>query len=226
MKNKNKPKMSEIVTRTFQAEYRAEAEKGLIRGVPIVFNTSTDIGGWFEERIESTAIDTSILKDVALYYNHDIRFGKPHARSRKSAEKVGGMNLSISETGVNMLANLNLNRTDSNDLYLAIEDETLDGMSFMFRIEKERWERLDTDYPLRIIEKIGYIQEVSAVNYPAYQSTHVEVARSDLALDSDREALDNARAEHRSSLDNGAGSLDNDSKKLELEKAKIKNLLI
>lgn len=222
---KNKPKMSEIITRTYRSEYKAEEEKGLIRGVPIVFNTPTDIGGWFEERIEPTAIDQSILKDVALYYNHDIKFSKPHARSRKSADKSGGMNLTVVGTGVEMLARLNLERTDSNDLYQAIQDEVLDGMSFMFRIEKERWEKLDTDYPTRIIEKIGYIQEVSAVNYPAYQTTSVEVARSDLSLDSDKKALDNARAEYRSSLDSGKEALDN-ANELELAKAKNRNIVI
>lgn len=221
---KNKPKMSEIITRTYPAEYRAETEGGMIRGTPIVFDTSTDIGGWFEEKIEPSAIDPSILKDVALYYNHDITYGKPHARSRKSAEKVGGMDLTVVEKGVDMLANLNLNRSDSNDMYLAIQDETIDGMSFMFRVAEEDWERLDSDYPLRIIKKIGYIQEVSAVNYPAYESTHVEVARSNLALDSDKEALDSARAEYRLSLDNGKKPLDNDL--LELEKAKNKNRMI
>ena len=94
----------------------------------------------------------------------------------------------------------------------------------MFRVAEEDWERLDSDYPLRIIKKIGYIQEVSAVNYPAYESTHVEVARSNLAQDSDKEALDSARAEYRLSLDNGKKPLDNDL--LELEKAKNKNRMI
>lgn len=217
--------MSEIITRTYKAEYRAEAESGLIRGVPIVFDTPTDICGWFEERIENTAIDTDILKDVAFYYNHDIRYGKPHARSRKSSDKVGGMDLVVVGTGVNMLANINRERTDSNDLYLAVLDEVLDGMSFMFRIEKERWERLDTDYPLRIIEKIGYIQEVSAVNYPAYPTTQLEIARSNKSLDSDKKALDNARAEYRRSLDSDEKPLDN-GYELELAKAKNRNIVI
>ena len=221
----SKPKMSEIITRTYRSEYKSEEEKGLIRGVPIVFDTPTDICGYFEERIEPTAIDSSLLKDVALYYNHDIYSSKPHARSRKSAEKVGGMDLTVVATGVEMLARLNLERSDSNDLYQAINDEVLDGMSFMFRVERDRWEKLDTDYPTRIIEKIGYIQEVSAVNYPAYPTTSVEVARSDLSLDSDKKALDNARAEYRKSLDSGNKALDN-AKELELAKAKNRNIVI
>lgn len=222
---KNKPKMSEIITRTYRSEYRAEEEKGVVVGVPVVFDTTTDIGGYFEEEIESTAIDQSILRDVAFYYNHDITYSKPHARSRKSADKTGGMNLTVVGTGVDMMARLNLERSDSNDLYQAIKDEVLDGMSFMFRVERDRWERLDTDYPKRIIEKIGYIQEVSAVNYPAYPTTRVGVARSNLSLDSDIKALDNARAEYRKSLDSGNEALDN-AKELELAKAKNRNIVI
>ena len=52
---------------------------------------------------------------------------------------------------------------------------------------------LDTDYPHRTIKKIGYVQEVSAVNYPAYEGTSIN-ARTNLSLDGDKNALDEARA--------------------------------
>ena len=44
-----KPKMSELVSRSF-SQYRAESTEdgiGHITGVPIVFEQKTDIGGWF-----------------------------------------------------------------------------------------------------------------------------------------------------------------------------------
>lgn len=182
-----------MIKRTFPAVYRAESENGIIHGVPVVFNTPTDIGGWFEEEIQSGAIDQRILGDVAFYYNHDIHSSKPHARSRRSKEYLGGMDLTVSGEEVEMTANINRDRTDSNDLYLAIRDETIDGMSFMFRVKKERWERMDSVYPKRIIEEISEITEVSAVNYPAYTTTHVGVERSNESSDVDREALEKAR---------------------------------
>jgi len=188
--NFEKPKMSEIISRSFK-EYRAEKSEdgsiGKIIGIPIVFEQPTDIGGWFEETIARGAISESILKDVAFFYNHDLNT-KPLSRTR-----TGKLKFSIENDGVHMDTDVNLERSDSKDLYLAIEDGDIDGMSFMFRIEAEEWTDLDTDYPKRRITKIGYVQEVSAVNYPAYEGTSI-YARADLSLDSDKQALDNARA--------------------------------
>ena len=182
---KNKPKMEEMITRTFPAEWRADTKNGKIVGLPIVFGQSTDIGGWFEEEIERGAIDEKVLKDVAFFFNHRINDTPPFARTRNKK-----LRFNITDQGVEMEADVNRERTDANDLYLAIEDGDVDGMSFMFRVEKSRWEREDTDYPKRIIEKIGYVQEVSAVNYPAYRGTSIDVARSNDALDSDKEMVD------------------------------------
>lgn len=189
-----KPKMSDLVSRSF-TEYRADDE-GNITGVPIVFEQATDIGGWFEETIARGAISEDVLKDVAFFYNHDLNT-KPLARTR-----TGKLKFSIENDGVHMVANINRERSDANDLYLAIRDGDIDGMSFMFRVESDEWTDLESDYPKRRITKIGYVQEVSAVNYPAYEGTSIN-ARSNKSLDGDKKALDNARAK----------ALDNASKK-------------
>ena len=184
---KNRPKMSDLVRRNFPAEYQADAENGIITGTPIVFGQPTDIGGWFEEVIEPGAISQDILRDVAFFYNHDLH-SKPLARTR-----TGKLILTVNDHGVDMEAHVNRDRTDVNDLYLAIQDGDIDGMSFMFRVSIETWEREDTDYPLRRIQEIGYVQEVSAVNYPAYQGTSIN-ARADMPLDSDKQMVDTIRA--------------------------------
>lgn len=205
-----KPKMTELVNRSFsQYEVRKSENEniGHITGVPIVFEQATDIGGWFEETIARGAISEDVLRDVALFYNHDLNT-KPLARTR-----TGKLNLTIENDGVHMDAEVNLERSDSKDLYLAIQDGDIDGMSFMFRIEGEEWTDLDTDYPKRRITKIGYVQEVSAVNYPAYNGTSIN-ARTNLSLDSDKNALDNARAK-----------VVDTASILALEKAKNENLL-
>lgn len=202
--------MSELCSRSF-GEYRAQVSEneneGLITGVPIVFEQPTDIGGWFEETVARGAVSEEILKDVAFFYNHNLN-DKPLARTR-----TGKLNFSIENDGVHMDARVNLLRSDANDLYLAIGDGDIDGMSFMFRVEADEWTDLDTDYPKRRITKIGYVQEVSAVNYPAYAGTSIN-ARAENSLDSDKQALDNARAQR--SLDSGNS--------LELEKLKAKYL--
>lgn len=210
-----KPKMSELVSRSF-AEYRAEnSDDGAahIIGVPIVFEQKTDIGGWYEETIARGAISEDVLRDVAFFYNHNLNT-KPLARTR-----TGKLKLTIENDGVHMDAEVNRERSDSNDLYLAIRDGDIDGMSFMFRVEADEWTDLDTDYPKRRITKIGYVQEVSAVNYPAYEGTSIN-ARADAALDRDRQALDNARA--KAGLDRRNAKSDEDA--LELEKLKAKYL--
>lgn len=198
-----KPKMTDLVSRSF-SEYRADEDDNII-GVPIVFEQPTDIGGYFEETIARGAISEDVLKDVAFFYNHDLNT-KPLARTR-----TGKLKFSIENDGVHMVANVNRERSDANDLYLAIKDGDIDGMSFMFRIESEEWTDLETNYPKRRITKIGYVQEVSAVNYPAYEGTSIN-ARTNTTLDSDRKALDNARAE-----------VVDTALKLELEKLKNKN---
>lgn len=208
-----KPKMSELVSRSF-SEYRAESTEdgiGHITGVPIVFEQKTDIGGWFEETIARGAISEDVLRDVAFFYNHNLN-SKPLARTR-----TGKLKFTIENDGVHMDAEVNRERSDANDLYLAIQDGDIDGMSFMFRVESDEWTDLNTDYPKRRITKIGYVQEVSAVNYPAYEGTSIN-ARADGSLDSDKQALDNARAKAA----DAAQSLDSDA--LELEKLKAKYL--
>lgn len=205
-----KPKMTDLVNRSFsQYEVRKSENEniGHITGVPIVFEQATDIGGWFEETIARGAISEDVLKDVALFYNHDLNT-KPLART-----KTGKLNLTIENDGVHMDAEVNLERSDSKDLYLAIQDGDIDGMSFMFRIEGEEWTDLDTDYPKHRITKIGYVQEVSAVNYPAYEGTSIN-ARTNSAVDTDRKALDNARAK-----------VVDTALMLALQKAKNENLL-
>lgn len=185
-----KPKMGELISRAFNdfgIERDEEGHRHHIKGTPIVFEQPTDIGGWFEETIARGAISEDVLKDVAFFYNHDLNT-KPLARTR-----TGKLKFEINEHGVDMDAEVNGNRSDVNDLYLAIDDGDIDGMSFKFRVEEDEWKDLDTDYPKRRITKIGYVQEVSAVNYPAYDGTSI-YARTDLSLDNDKKALDSARA--------------------------------
>lgn len=204
-----KPNMSDLCRRSFNS-YEARLSEsdlnaGIVEGVPIVFEQPTDIGGWFEETIARGAISEDVLRDVAFFYNHDLNT-KPLARTR-----TGKLVFTIENDGVRMNTKLNLKRNDSNDLYIAIQDGDIDGMSFMFRVEEEEWTDLDTDYPKRRITKIGYVQEVSAVNYPAYMGTSIN-ARADGSLDSDRNVLDSARA---ALLDSGE-----EKRELELEKLK------
>ena len=192
----------EFIKRNYPAEFRADEMSGLIEGVPIVFDTPTDIGGMFEETIVKGAISKDIIKDVRFFWNHNID-EKAIARSIIPIEKLGGLQLTIEDERVTMLANPNRKRTDANDLCLAIEDGVINAMSFMFGVAEERWEDMDSDYPKRYITKIDPLIEVSAVNFPAYASTDIH-ARRDAATDIDRSALDKMRQERKAKAESMA----------------------
>lgn len=210
--------MIEYIKRNYPAEFRADNERGLIVGVPIVFDTPTDIGGMFQETICKGAIAEDVLKDVRFFWNHNID-EKAIARSVIPIDKLGGMELKITDKGVNMLMNPNRRRTDANDLCLAIEDGVINAMSFMFGVAEERWGDEDTDYPKRFITRIDPVIEVSAVNFPAYATTDIH-ARRDTAADSDRAALDKMRESRKASAATEAEA----KRELELLKAKFKYL--
>lgn len=210
----------EFIRRNYPAEFRADGASGLIEGTPIVFDTPTDIGGWFQETIVKGAITEDVLRaDVAFFFNHNLD-GLKIARSIIPLKDKGGMEFDITDEGVKMRVNPNRTRSDVNDLYLAIEDRVIDGMSFMFAVAEERWEDENTDYPKRFITRIDPVIEVSAVNYPAYKSTSINVARGDLPTENDKAVVGKLR-ERRQALREGDAQA---KRELELLKAKIKYL--
>lgn len=211
---------NKTVTRFYNFDIRAENNEkhgDYITGRPIVYNSRTDLG-FFEEIIEPGALDKANLKDVRLLVNHDTKM-IPLARSRRNNEN-STMQLTVDKEGMGIRANLDTeSNVDSKKLYSAVNRGDISGMSFMFTIKDEKWEGLDTDKPLRRIFAIDQVLEVSAVTFPAYEETEIST-RDKEALDNARLALDNAR-ENQRSMDIGEAA-----KSLELEKAKIKNILI
>ena len=111
-----------------------------------VFEQPTDIGGLFEETIARGAVSEDVLKDVALFYNHDLNT-KPHARTRNNR-----LSFSIENDGVHVNASVNLERSDSKDFYLAVRDGDIDGMSFMFRVESVSYTHLNIKKSLLIVK--------------------------------------------------------------------------
>ena len=194
--------MADLIKRNYAAEFRNVASDGLIVGTPVVFDSPTDIGGWFEETICRGAISEDVIKDVRFFWNHNID-EKAIARSIIPLDRPGGMELKVTDSGLSMTMNPNRKRSDSNDLVLAIEDGVISGMSFMFGVKEERWEDMDTDYPKRFITKIDPLIEVSAVNYPAYASTEIH-ARRDAATEIDRAALDKMREKRKAEAESTA----------------------
>lgn len=200
--------------RSYSFEVRAEdTEKGhIITGRPIVYNSRTDLG-WFDEIIEQGALDNADLTDVRFLVNHD-RMMIPMARSRRNNGN-STMQLSVDMQGMNIdwIKLDTENNSTSRALYSAVDRGDITGMSFMFSIDDEEWENLESDHPTRHIRKIGSVVEISAVTFPAYKSTEI-YARS-------KEALDNARSILERTRQQSAKSVDTD---LELAKAKFEFL--
>ena len=202
----------ETVTRAYNFELRAENDEkngDHIVGRPIVYDSKTDLG-YFDEIIERGALKKTNLKDVRFLVNHNTDM-IPLARSRNNNEN-STMQMEVDDKGMSIRVNLDTeNNSEAKNLYSAIKRGDISGMSFMFSIDKEEWEELESDHPTRRIKEIGTVLEVSAVTFPAYEATEIS-ARSKEALESARKVLENTRA-----------SLDSEKDMLELEKAKIRN---
>ena len=202
---------AQTVTRAYNFEIRAnndEKNGDHITGRPIVYNSMTDLG-YFNEIIEAGALDKANLKDVRFLVNHDTSM-IPLARSRNNNEN-STMQLEVDKDGMSIRVNLDTeNNSEARNLYSAIKRGDITGMSFMFTIDDEEWENLESDHPTRHIRKIGQVFEVSAVTFPAYEATEIS-ARNKEALDSAKATLDSVKL------------LESNKRELELEKAKIRN---
>ena len=207
-------KQNELQLRSYSFEVRAAAanDNGIrtVEGRPIVYGQRTNLG-WFDEIIEPGALAETDLRDVRFLLNHDTS-KIPMARSRRN-NKNSTMQLVVDKDGMGITADVDtVNNTDARALCSAIDRGDISGMSFMFSIDDEEWEDLQSDHPTRHIRKIGTVVEVSAVTFPAYEQTEIST-RCKQALDSARSAVDTARQQQ---------SVDTDA--LELAKLKAKYL--
>lgn len=208
----------ELEKRSYTFEVRAEqTESGekIITGRPIVYNSRTDLG-YYDEIIEVGALDGADLTDVRFLVNHNTDM-IPLARSRRNNGN-STMKMTADYQGLFLdFVKLDVeNNMDARALYSAVQRGDITGMSFMFSIDDEEWEDLESEHPTRRIKKIGSVVEVSAVTWPAYESTEIN-ARSKVALDNARSAVETARQR------NGLNSVDTE---LELLKAKTQTLLL
>ena len=208
---------NQAIKRAYSFELRAESNEkngDHIVGRPIVFDSKTDLG-WFDEIIERGALDKTNLKDVRFLVNHDTSM-IPLARSRNNNEN-STMQMTVDKDGMGIRVNLDTeNNAEARSLYSAIKRGDISGMSFMFTVDGEEWENLESDHPTRHIRSIGQVLEVSAVTFPAYEATEIS-ARDKTALDNARSALESARS---------SASDDDSVKELELAKAKNRNIFI
>jgi HK97 family phage prohead protease len=190
--------MNEKEIRAFTFEVRAENNEdhgNFLEGRPIVYDSRTNLG-WYDEIIEKGALDKTDLKDVRFLVNHNTDM-IPLARSRNNTVN-STMQMSVDEKGMLIRVDLDTeNNAEAKSLYSAVERGDIDGMSFMFVVDKDMWEDIDTEHPTRHILGIDKVFEVSAVTFPAYEDTSIQARGLSDALDNAKKSLENVKAEAR-----------------------------
>ena len=171
--------------RAFNFDVRAEEneEHGHhLIGQPIVYDERTDMG-WYDEIIDNGALTDTDLKDVRFLVNHNTDM-IPLARSRNNNVNSTMQMEVVEGRGMSIRVDLDTeNNADAKSLWSAVGRGDITGMSFMFTVDKDLWENLESDYPTRHILSIGKVFEASVVTFPAYEQTSVGVREQSDAID-------------------------------------------
>lgn len=176
-----------LETRTLKRKIELRAKDGgkVAEGYAAVFNSPTDIGGYFREQIAPGAFASAMGADVRALINHDS--GRIIGRSAAGT-------LRLAQDGTGLAVEIDLpDTTDGRDLAVSIERGDISGMSFGFVATKETWDET-VDPPLRTIQACELI-EVSAVAFPAYDDTSIAMRSLDaIRKESERRHNFNAAA--------------------------------
>lgn len=150
-------------------EDRAEGGSPKLVGYAAVFNQETNIGGMFREKVMAGAFGGAISRsDVHALFNHDenLVLGRLKAGTLQIAEDAHGLKVTIEPPDTQ----------DVRDLIVKMKRGDIDQMSFAFTMQggKQSWDE-SAEPPLRTIEKVGELYDVSVVTRGAYPTTEVAV---------------------------------------------------
>ena len=177
-----------------RAEENKMNHKASLVGLPIVYGQVIQYG-WRREVIDPGAVDENTdLTDVPFLIGH-VTSMVPLARSRNNNEN-STMQLKPTPEGLVIRVNLDIeNNAEARALYSAVKRGDISGMSFMMIVDRDKdvWTDVESDYPSREITCIIRVPEVSAVAFPAYEQTSIQVASESSALDSARASLESAK---------------------------------
>jgi HK97 family phage prohead protease len=158
-------------TLTKPLDVRAKDAKRTVGGYAAVFNSETDIGGYFREVIAPGAFKDAISGDVRALVDHN---------SGRVIGRTTAGSLRLSEDDVGLAVEIDLPDTnDGRDIATLIERGDISGMSFGFVVTKQSWDETG-DVPKRTIEAVE-LHEVSIVAFPAYDDTSIAMRSLDEA---------------------------------------------
>ena len=178
------------------AEVRFEENEGkmILEGYAIVFEQETLIGDeerGFKEVISRTALTDTFMKDVPLKYNHMDSFLILARTKNKS------LVLEVDNIGLKVRAEL-IDTHSNEDVYKMVRSGLLDKMSFAFTVKKQSWDRSDK-IPVRRIESIDRLYDVSVVDLPAYDGTSIYSRSLDL-VESELRAMELADRDEKAKI--------------------------
>lgn len=175
----------------YQLSQAEQTDQLIVEGYALTFDQPTimlesgDIQ--YKEMIDRGALNQTDMTDVILNYDHN---GKVMARTRNKT-----LELNVDERGLFVRARLD-GTEEGRKLYEEIKGGYIDRMSFSFTVATETY---DQQNRTRIITGIRRIYDVSAVSFPAYDTTSIQ-ARSYLEAEADREQKALASANLRRKL--------------------------
>jgi uncharacterized protein len=148
-------------------ETRADNEPPRLIGYAAVFDEATDIGGYFRERVAKGAFSDALTRDdIHALFNHDYNnvIGRKKAGTLTLAEDERGLRVEITPPNTQL----------ARDLMENIKAGNIDQMSFAFSMEggRQTWDETG-ETPLRTIERVGELFEVSVVPRGAYPTTEI-----------------------------------------------------
>lgn len=159
-----------------RTEQREEGEMPWIEGYAAIFDSPTLIGGekWgFYEQISRGAFDGILDQDIRALFNHKADFILARTKS-------GTLELFVDAKGFGYRFQAP-NTTAGRDLVESIQRGDVDGSSFTFEIEEQKWsfETGQNGLDERTVLKVKRVWDVGPVTYPAYNDTTAAKAQRD-----------------------------------------------
>lgn len=176
-----KPELPDFERRAYSVQgMSVEARDGSkdqrIVGHAAVFNTDTEIGGYFVERVAPGAFKRAVAEDdVRSLFNHDANFVLGRT-------KAGTLILREDDTGL-MTETIPPDTQFARDLQISIARGDISQMSFGFRVKGEAWEERSDGKWLRTITDVELF-DISPVTFPAYPTTDVGLRSLNALLES------------------------------------------
>ncbi len=185
----DRAKRSGTERRAFPVQLEVRAKAGTsnvstVEGYASVTESPFEMWDWlgpYSEVVRTGAFGKTLAE------NPQVQLLLNHGGLAMAYTKAGSLRLSEDSTGLHMEADVSTKRSDVGDMLAALEDGSVDEMSFAFRVTRQQW---SPDYDQRdILEVDLHRGDVSVVNFGANPATSVGAVR---AADFDR--LDEADA--------------------------------